>query len=139
MRRISFTLVLLAFFINARAQSCNEKAPAEDIRKMQALIGEWQGEFVDHGKTSTLTIQFYESNQELKVKITNSGLTPGEALADASLCSTNKFHFFGQRIDGQSFRYNARLVNGELVGDYAVGESCAKENRSTFKLHKVKV
>jgi hypothetical protein len=138
MYKISFTVVvLLAFFMNAHAQTCSQKAPPADVQKMQALIGEWQGEFTDTFKTYSLSIKFYETNQELKVKITTDALNVGNALADASLCSTNKFHFFGERIDGQVFRYNARLENGELVGDYAIGDSCSKENRSAFKLKKV--
>jgi hypothetical protein len=103
---------------------------------MHALLGEWRGEFTDRVKTYSLSVKFYEANQELKVKITNRGLMSGDVLADASLCSTNKFHFFGRKIDGESFTYNARLINGELVGDYKVGESCSKENRSSFKLRK---
>ena len=138
MNRISFTVaVLLASLMNAHAQSCNQKAPPADVKKMQALIGEWKGEFTDKTKTYSLSFQFYESNQELKVKILNAGLTPGNSFADASYCSTNKFHFFGNRLDGEVFRYNAWLKNGELVGDYAIGESCSKENRSAFKLKKV--
>ena len=138
MNRINFTLViLLALLIRANAQSCSQKAPPADIQKMHALIGEWKGEFTDNVKTYSLFIKFYETNQELKVNITNDALMPGNALADASYCSTNKFHFFGQRIDGEIFRYNARLINGELVGDYAIGESCSKENRPSFKLKKV--
>ena len=143
MFRLSFTIVvLLAFLVRANAQTCSQKAPPADVQKMRALVGEWHGEFTDNVKMYSLSVQFYEANQELKVKITNDALagpvSERDALADASLCSTNKFHFFGQRIDGQSFRYNARLVNGELVGDYAIGESCSKENRSSFRLKKVK-
>jgi hypothetical protein len=143
MYRLSFTIVvLLAFLLRAHAQTCSQKAPPADVQKMHALVGDWRGEFTDNVKMYSLSVQFYETNQELKVKITNDALMTGpvgsrDVLADASLCSTNKFHFFGQRIDGQSFRYNARLVNGELVGDYAIGESCSKENRSSFRLKKI--
>ena len=112
MYKISFTIALLASFMNANAQTCTVKAPPADVQKMHDLIGEWRGEFTDKTKTYSLTVQFYETNQELKVKITNGALTPGDALADASLCSINKFHFFGQRLDGEHFRYNARLING---------------------------
>src|SRR5688572_33346787 len=104
---------------------------------MHALLGEWKGEFVDNAKTYSLAIKFYEANNELKLKITNAALMPGNSIADASLCSTDKFHFFGRRIDGEVFRYNAWLKNGELVGDYAIGESCAKDGRPAFKLKKV--
>src|SRR5690242_14428563 len=139
MKRISFTIVvLLASLINANAQSCSQKAPPVDVQKMHSMLGEWRGEFTDNAKTYSLSIQFYESDHELKVKISNDALMPGNAFADASLCSTNKFHFFGKRIDGEVFRYNARLVNGELIGDYAIGESCAKDGRPSFKLKKMK-
>lgn len=138
MNRISFTIVvLLTSLVNVHAQSCNQKAPPADVEKMQALIGEWKGEFTDNAKTYSLSIQFYESNLELKVKIINTGLTPDNSFADASYCSANKFHFFGKQLDGEVFRYNAWLKNGELVGDYAIGESCSKGNRPAFKLKKV--
>ncbi|HEU5292186.1 MAG TPA: hypothetical protein VFU05_16160 [Cyclobacteriaceae bacterium] len=138
MNKISLTiLVLLAMAANGNAQSCNQKASPADVQKMHALLGEWKGEFVDNARTYSLFIKFYETNNELKVSITNAALMPGKAFADASLCSTNKFHFFGKRIDGEVFRYNAWLKNGELVGDYAIGESCAKEGRPAFKLKKV--
>lgn len=139
MYRIIFTFVLMAFLITAHAQTCSDKASPADVKEMKNLLGKWQGEFVDKEKTYSLSITFYETNQELKVKIANADLTTGDALADASLCSNNKFHFFGKRIDGQSFRYNARLVNGELIGDYAIGDSCSKENRSSFKLKKIEL
>ena len=105
-RKIRLTLVLLAFLVDAYSQSCTQKAPPADVKKMQDLVGEWQGEFTDHGKTTSLSILFYEENQELKLKIANV-TTPLYVVANASLCSTNKFHFFGRRIDGQSFTYNA--------------------------------
>ena len=137
MKNICLAIVLLTFLTNVHAQTCTQKAPPEDVQKMHALLGEWRGEFTDKEKTHSLSVRFYEVNQELKVKINNAGLMPGEALADASMCSTNKFHFFGQKIDGEKFTYNARLINSELVGDYRVGESCSKENRSSFKLKKI--
>jgi hypothetical protein len=138
MNKISFiVLFVLALSTNVKAQSCNQKAPPADVQKMHALLGEWKGEFVDNAKTYSLSIKFYEANNELKLKITNAALVPGNSIADASLCSTDKFHFFGRRIDGEVFRYNARLKNGELVGDYAIGESCAKDGRPAFKLKKV--
>lgn len=138
MNRIGFASIVLLASLSANAQSCSQKAPPADVQKMHALLGEWKGEFTDNAKTYSLAIQFYESNHELKVKIANDALMPGNTIADASLCSTNKFHFFGKRIDGEVFRYNARLINGELVGDYAIGESCAKDGRPAFKVKKIK-
>jgi hypothetical protein len=139
MRTIIVLLVLLAFLSNAKAQSCTQKAPPADVKKMANLVGEWQGEFTtEQNKTHSLSITFYEEGQELKVKITNVALMSRDARADISLCSPDKFHVFGKRSDGESFTYNARLVNGELVGDYKIGESCSKENRSAFTVRKVK-
>src|SRR5688572_17322394 len=116
MYRISLTFVLLAFLMSSHAQSCSEKAPPADKQKMEVLLGKWEVEFIDNGKSYPLSIKFYEANQELKVKITTAALLTSDMLADASLCSTNNFHFFGHSLDEPSFRYNARLVNGELIG-----------------------
>ena len=138
MYKLSLILVLLTSTIIVNAQTCTQKAPPGDVKKMAALIGDWQGEFTNGMQTLKVFFRFYEENQELKVRITNINQAPRDIIADASLCSTNKFHFFGQRVNGESFAYNARLVNGELIGDLRIGDSCSKENRNTFKLQKVK-
>jgi hypothetical protein len=139
MYQLSLILVLLTSTISGIAQSCNQKAPPGDVKKMAALIGDWQGEFTNEKETLRVFFKFYEDDQELKVRITNTAQASWDIIADASLCSTNKFHFFGQRVNGESFAYNARLVNGELIGDLRIGDSCSKENRNTFKLQKVKL
>jgi hypothetical protein len=138
MSQMIVTLVLLAFFLKVDAQTCSQKAPPADVKKMQSLVGEWRGEFTADRKTHSVAFVFYEENQELKVKISNNAFALAAVQADASLCSIDKFHFFGRGVAGEVFTYNARLVNGELLGDYKIGESCSKENRSSFKLQKVK-
>jgi len=139
MHTIKLTVVALALFINGYAQTCNQKAPPSDVKKMSALVGVWNGDFNDSGKNYLITIKFYEENQELKAQITNAAKTLRGDVVDVSLCSTDKFHFFGTGINGESFTYNARLVGEDLVGDLKIGESCSKENRGTFKLHKKKI
>jgi|SRR5690349_247387 len=136
MDKIVLTLSLLIVLFNGNAQSCDQKASPTDVSKMTALIGEWNGEFTDSGKTQPLSMKFYIENSELKARVTNRLVLTNIETVDVSLCSTNKFHFFGTRINGEFFAYNARLIEGELVGNYKVGKACLKENLTSFKLKK---
>ena len=138
MHTIKLTVVALAIFINGYAQKCDQKAPPSDVKKMAALVGVWTGEFKDSGENYLISIKFYEENLALKAQITTTAKASGGDMADVSLCSTNKFHFFGKRLNGESFAYNANLVGEDLVGDLRIGDSCSKEGRATFKLQKKK-
>src|SRR5688572_17075816 len=117
MREIYLTIALLAFVSQGYAQTCDNPAPPADVRKMSELAGTWSGEFEDSGKKYKISIAFHEDSQQMKAQITNAAHISAGYTADISLCSVNKFHIFGTRINGEVFTYNARLVNGELVGD----------------------
>lgn len=136
MNKFILTLLLLIIFSNSNAQTCEQKAPPDDVKRMTALIGEWNGEFTDAGTTRPISMKFYIQDGELKATVTNRALINGSETADVSLCSTNKFHFFSTRISGEFFAYNARLVNGALIGNYKVGRRCLKENPTSFTLTK---
>jgi hypothetical protein len=138
MHKFGLTLVMLIMLSSGYAQTCEQKAPPEDVNKMSALIGEWIGEFTDSETTHTISMKFYIENEELKAHVTNRSILTGSETADVSLCSTNKFHFFGSRINGEFFTYNARLVNGNLIGNYKIGKNCSKENRTSFNMTKTR-
>ena len=138
MNKISLTIALLAFVPTGFAQTCDQPAPPEDVKKMSALVGTWTGEFEYSGKKHKISFMFLEENQELKAHITNAAHTSAGYTADASLCSVNKFHFFGTKVTGEYFTYHSRLVDGELVGVYKIGRVCSKDNQGTFKLQKTK-
>lgn len=137
MSKIALTYVLLATLSYTYAQTCEQKAPPEDVKKMITLVGEWNGDFTDKGTTRPISIKFYIQDQELKAAVTNAVFPNISETMDVSLCSTDKFHFFSTRISGEYFVYNARLINGELVGTYHVGRTCLKENSTSFKMTKV--
>jgi hypothetical protein len=136
MLKVGITLLLLMGISISYAQTCDQKAPPGDIEKMSVLIGEWTGEFTDSGTPQPMSIKFFIDGNELKAEVTNHSFVTRSEIADVSLCSTNKFHFFGSRINGDFFTYNARMMNGELVGNYKVGRNCSKENSTSFRLKK---
>jgi len=139
MRKIVLTIPLIAFLVNGYSQTCDQPAPPEDVQKMSGLLGTWSGEFEDAGKKYQVAIVFYKEGEQLKAQITNDAHWTKSYLANVSLCSTNKFHFFGSKVDGESFRYNARLSNDVLTGNYKRGQTCSTENQGLFKLQKAKL
>lgn len=129
-------LLFIMGYVSGFAQSCDVKASGSDVKKMTELKGEWRGEFIEGGITHPIRIVIVEQNGDLKAFISNSGTIPKEETADISLCSERKYHFFGKRLSGDDFRYNLRLVDNQLVGNFQIGLNCSKENRSTFTLRR---
>jgi hypothetical protein len=114
---------------------CSAKATAAEVKQMQFLTGQWQGQLTEQGLPHALQLRFREQNGQIMATVQQEGqLMP--LTAQASLCAPNKFHFFGVTPTGESFRFNARLQNEQLVGSLTVGNICGGPNQPAFTLRR---
>jgi hypothetical protein len=133
--KFSFMLILVLSGFGSNAQSCSVKAGKEEVKKLSELKGEWVGEYVENGKASPMLVKISENNGSMDVQIFNESKNQKDLKASLSVCAPGKYHFFGMLPDGQEFRYNPRLMSGELAGTFQVGAVCARDP-ATFKLKK---
>jgi hypothetical protein len=127
------TKLILALIISgfssacAFSQGCSIKATADQVKENKDLAGDWIGEYVENGRSYPVQISISEKNGTFTVFIQNEGMPDKNIKADLSVCGPTKFHFFGKLPNGEEFRYNPWLKNGQLEGTYQEGQICKKD------------
>ena len=114
-------------------QVCGKKLSKDDVHDIKELVGTWSGEIKSGNGVYPLSISIQPQGEELLVKIEDASLPIKKLKAAVSICSTDKYHFYGLLPSGERFSYSPRLKNGMLTGSYQIGEVCSL-NKPTFNL-----